>query len=382
MPGARVSRGWLLAALGVAAALVLGAPFMGQLRAALAAATGPRFAAVLLVAVGATVVAALAGAVLQIRDRRRARYGALAAAVTIGVGYATLAATGNADVDAVERFHFVEYGLITALFYRAWRPVGDGSPIVLPVIVGVLVGTLEEWLQWFIPARVGEVRDVLLNSVAIACGLLFSLGLNPPTPLTLRLAPASRRQAGRLAATTLVAFAGFVHSVHLGHEIRDAEAGVFRSRYTAEELADAGRERAARWATKPPVTWSRLSREDQYFSEGLAHVQRRNDAWQDGEVPAARLENLILEKYYAPVLDTPSYTSAVGHRWPASQRADAESRTGPGFMIYVSDALPYPVLIWPKWMYWTVVGLLSLGILRVTGGASITHWRRTHGRND
>ena len=57
---------------------------------------------------------------------------------------------------------------------------------------------------------------------------------------------------------------------------------------------------------------------------------------------ASRHENLILEKYYAPVLDTPSYVSAQGHRWPASQRADAEARIGPGFMIYVSDAQDYP----------------------------------------
>ena len=43
---------------------------------------------------------------------------------------------------------------------------------------------------------------------------------------------------------------------------------------------------------------------------------------------AAWSENLILEKYYAPVLDTPSYISRTGHRWPAEQRADAEQRLG------------------------------------------------------
>ena len=43
---------------------------------------------------------------------------------------------------------------------------------------------------------------------------------------------------------------------------------------------------------------------------------------------AAWSENLILEKYYAPVLDTPSYISRTGHRWPPEQRADAEQRLG------------------------------------------------------
>ncbi len=86
---------------------------------------------------------------------------------------------------------------------------------------------------------------------------------------------------------------------------------------------------------------------------------------------AARHENLILEKYYAPVLDTPSYVSATGHRWPPSQRADAESRVGPGFMIYDSDALDYPVVTWPKWTYWIgrarAVLLVVLRAGRTTG---------------
>lgn len=363
MSGARVSRRWVLAAVVVSVSLVLSAPFIGQLRNALRDATGERFAAVLLGAVGAALTLAVGGALLRVRDRRPLRYAALLAAMALGVSYATVTSTGNPEVDAVERFHFIEYGLIAALLYRAWRPRDDGSPLVMPLVAGVIVGACEEWFQWFIPARVGEIRDVLLNSAAIACGLIFSLGLDPPARVTLRLLEPSRREAGRLAIVAVLTCAGFVHSAHLGHEIRDGEAGVFRSRYSESRLAEVGRERAARWRTSPPLTWSRLSREDQYFSEGIAHVQRRNEAWGDGEVQAARHENLILERYYAPVLDTPSYTSAAGHRWSAAQRLDAESRTGPGFMIYVSDALPYPVATWPKWLYWTIVLMLSAVVL-------------------
>jgi hypothetical protein len=350
---------------------VLSAPFIAQVRAFVRELTGSgeRFAVVLLAGVAGGVVVAIAAVLIRIRDRRQLRYGSLAAALTIGAGYATLMSTGNPEVDAVERFHFIEYGIIAALFYRAWRPLGDGSLFAMPLLAGVIVGALEEWFQWFIPVRVGEFRDVLLNTVAIACGLLFSVALNPPARVTLALMPASWRQAGRLAAVGLVICAGFVHSAHLGYEIRDRDAGVFRSRYSAEELPAIGAARAAQWAVAPPLTWSRLSREDQYFSEGLAHVERRNEAWGDGAIQAARHENLILEKYYAPVIDTPSYTSATGHRWSPSQRADADSRTGPGFMIYDSDALPYPVVTWSKWIYWTVVALSALVVLIATGGS-------------
>ena len=361
------SRAWLAAAVAVSVTLVLSAPFIGQLRTVVRQATGRYFAAVVAAAVAATAGIAIIYALTRIRDRRGLRYGALAAALVIGIGYALITRTGNPEVDAVERVHFIEYGVITMLFYRAWRPAEDGSSLVMPVLAGLVVGICEEWLQWFIPARVGEARDVVLNLFAIGCGLLFSLGLDPPERLSLAIGPASRRPVAVLSAIAALVFGAFFQSVHLGHEVQDPDAGVFRSRYTVTELAEVGEARARAWATSPPLTWSRLSREDQYLSEGISHVQRRNETWEDGNVMASRHENLILEKYYAPVLDTPSYISASGHRWPASQRADAESRIGPGFMIYVSDAQPYPIFTWPKWLFWlviaTLVGLSLRGVV-------------------
>ena len=92
-------------------------------------------------------------------------------------------------------------------------------------------------------------------------------------------------------------------------------------------------------------------------------MQRRNQMWEAGNVLAARHENLILERYYAPVLDSPSYVSPTGHRWTPEQRADAESR-GHGFMIYVSDAFTYPVFIWPKWAFWLAIAVVAAFILR------------------
>jgi hypothetical protein len=348
------SRGWLAAACIVSLALILAAPFIGQLRGVIREAAGERFVVLMAIVVGGGAGLAVIYAVARIRSRRTARYAALAAAIAIGVVYAWAARTGNAEVDAVERFHFIEYGVITILFYRAWRPSSDGSLIILPFLAGLLVSTLEEWLQWFIPARVGELHDVLLNFVAIGCGMLFSLGLDPPEQPTLALKPASRRRVAVLSAIAVMVLGCFIHSVHLGYEIRDAEAGVFRSRYTDEQLAALGADRAIAWKSNPPLTWSRLSREDQYLSEGLTHVEERNEMWQRNAL-AARHENLILEKYYAPVLDTPSYVSATGHRWPAEQRAAAESRIGPGFMIYVSEANVYPIFTWPKWLFWLAV---------------------------
>jgi hypothetical protein len=345
---------------------VAGAPFVVLVSSWLRDVAGGNYASALAAIVGGCAAVAIGFAMVTIRDRRAERYRWIAAALFVAAGYALLSRSGVADVDAAERFHFIEYGLVAGLFYKAWRPSADASVVVMPLLAGVLVGTCEEWLQWYVPARVGEWRDVLLNLVAVGCGVMFSLGLDPPPRMTSALNASSRRRVAFLSVGVIVAFAAFIQSVHLGHDVVDPEAGVFRSRYTGQELAQLSAERAQRWRTNPPLTVSRLGREDQYFSEGIAHVRRRNERWGEGNLLAARHENLILERYYAPVLDAPSYVSPVGTRWPAAQRAQAEATpaAGPGFMIYDSDALPYPVFTWPAWAFWLVVAAVAAGVLR------------------
>jgi hypothetical protein len=300
----------------------------------------------------------------------------MATAIILAVFQGWLFTTGNPEVDAVERVHFVEYGLLTLLFYRAWRPAGDPSIIVMPVLAGLVVGTLEEWLQWFIPNRIGEARDVLLNLAAIGSGLLFALGLDPPETFARTPRPGSAARIGMASGATLMTYAAFIAIVHLGHEVTLPDVGTFRSRYSATRLAELSRDRAARWKTRPPVTLVRLSAEDQYMDEGLWHVRRRNEAWAEGDYLTARQENRILETFFAPVLDTPSYVSVSGHRWPSEQRQDAEARTLGQPVAYVSDAEPYPVLTWPWGVYW--VGVASAAVLFVATGTALE--RRSRAR--
>jgi VanZ family protein len=360
----------------VAAALVLGAPFIGQLRSAIRGAFPGRLALIVGAAVGAALVVAFATALIRIRDRRPLRYGLLAAALVIGAGYALAAATGIPESDAVERFHFVEYGLITLLFYRAWRPAGDLSVLILPALAGLIVGACDEWYQWFIPARVGELKDIFLNLVAIGCGLLFAGALDPPEPFIWRLRAESWRRVGLMEAAAVLVVAAFFHAVHLGHEIREG-AVTFDSRYTRTQLLGLAAERAQRWRTNPPpLQLKRMSREDQYMTEGLQHVQRRNDAWKEGDFTAAWQENLILEQYFAPVLDTPSYASPTPPRWPPEQRADAEARgttAAANGTAYVSQAYPYKLYVWPPVRYWLAVGAIVMAIL----GAALARKRTT-----
>jgi hypothetical protein len=351
-------------AVGVSLALILAGPVIGQLRAALERALPGQYRAVLVAAVGACVASALAVALLRIRERRLFRFGLILAALAIGVAYALLSRSGDPAVDAVERFHFVEYGLITLLFYRAWRSAGDLSLFVLPILAGIVVGTLEEWLQWFVPVRVGEARDVFLNLWAILCGLLFSVALEPPARVAFPVSRQSSIRVRRLAACAVIVFALFFHTVHLGHRIDDGDIAPFRSAYRRDELGALAQDRALRWNTNPPLTWSRYSREDQYFSEGVALVRQRNRCWDAGNIACAWRSNEILERYYAPVLDSPSYVSATGHRWPPAQREDALRRRSEQVDAPAPDDGSI-VVTWPKPIFWTVVAAVVALLLFV-----------------
>jgi hypothetical protein len=347
-----------ITAIAASAALVLAAPFIGQLRAALQDTFPHQYRAIIVTAVFGSITVAIAYGVLRIRDRRLFRYGCIVAALTLGTGYALISRTGDPAIDAVERFHFVEYGLIALLFYRAWSYVDDASLLILPVLAAMLVGIAEEWLQWFIPARVGELHDVMLNSWAVGCGLLFALGLDPPAKLSRALPPASWRRVKRLAAVVVVALAIFLQSVHLGFRIDNPQTGSFRSTYDSDELLRLSEERGARWRTNPPLSWTRLSREDQYLTEGITHVRRRNLCWGEQNFSCAWYENRILEEYFTPVLDTPTYIAKDPHRWPPEQRADLEQREGRSAVAYVSEADDPPIWIWPRWAFWTGVAVL------------------------
>ena len=351
------------------ALLVLGAPYVGDLRAGLQSSFPDYYRSIIAGSVAFGVGSAVVWTVLLLRrggksaDRNRGarwRYASMASALVIAGLYGRAVSTGNTDVDLVEAFHFVEYGLIAYLFYGAWRHHSDVSRVVFPACAGLLVGVADEWMQWLVPGRVGELHDVALNAVAIGCGLLFSVAIHPPASLAVPYGRASRLALAGTLSGLIVALAAFVDRVHLGHEIVDVQAGVFRSRYDAMALATAASERASRWQVSPPPQRG-FALEDHYLSEGLWHVQHRNSADSDHDSWTAWNENLILERYYSPVLDR-------GSRWSAGQRTEMGERArGATREPYVSTAEPYPIYVTHRGPFWGVTVLL----MAVVAGALI-----------
>ena len=325
----------------------------------------------------ALAVALVAFTTMRIRDRRLLRYGLLAAAA----GLAALWGRGNpassAVTRAVERFHFFEYGLITLLFSRAWRtpPRADPSSYLLAVLSALLVGTAEEALQWFVPDRIGELADVFLNLAAIGVGLLVALALDPPQTFSWRMPRSARARVARLAAITLLSLALFVRLVHLGTWVGDPELR-FRSRYSAGQLAETSAARTASWARRPPPARPpAFSREDQYLTEGLWHVQARNAEWGAGRAAAALGEQRILERYFSPVL-------RLGHEWPPPQRSDAERRAAPVAAPFESHAERQPIWTWSSTAYWIAVVVLTIPLVALGAGGAEKRSNRHLSRPD
>jgi hypothetical protein len=352
--------------LGAAAAVlvVLSGPFVGELNTSLQNAFPDQHLRLVVAVIVTPALVALGGAVARIRELRALRYGAIVLAIALAVGYAAAMRPVY-----TEQFHLTEYAVLTFLFYRVWRHRGDTTSFVLPVACAFVAGIADEWFQWFVPSRVGELRDLGLNAVGILAGLLFACALAPPPGIRAFADDGSRRLLAAGLAVLVAAFAVFVQSAHLGYRIDDPDIGSFRSLYDATSLETAAADRVSRWTASPPVEpAARISREDHYLSEAMYHVRRRNDAVAQSDLHTAWRENLILERYYGPVLTLASPSS----RWPDEQRLQiagsvtgASVPTGEPAAPFASDAYPLPLFVWSRLWLWgvTAIVLASLAVL-------------------
>ena len=69
-----------------------------------------------------------------------------------------------------ERIHFVEYAVLGLLISRAVN-VRTLHGIIATCCLITLIGVVDEIIQWFLPNRVGDMRDVFMNSVGGLSGL-------------------------------------------------------------------------------------------------------------------------------------------------------------------------------------------------------------------
>jgi VanZ family protein len=316
----------------------------------------------------AAIAAGLLGAVVELRRRFASislKQGAILAALATVFG----AGTWHLRRDPEEAIHFVQYGVLSLLLLRAYASrYGDRGAFVCAALLGSILGVFDEVIQWAVPQRYFDYRDITINVSSI---WLVQAGLAGGLAPRLAAIPAgvrSARMGWRLLRLALLLMLGIVsntpdvwqplHSyrpelfvfnesmTEYGHLIKDPAIGQFRSRFTAERLRAADRARAEeageilrRSGSDKEYTsfihrYSPLS--DPFLHEMRVRLFRRDRYWKDARanrrdpakhqefITVAFGEQRILESYFGHTL------RASGRDWPADLRARAEAAAKPG----------------------------------------------------
>ena len=81
-----------------------------------------------------------------------------------------------------EAVHLLEYGVLGVLLYRALRPrITDATVYVAAALIGLLVGSVDEVIQWIAPRRFFDFRDIFLNSGSCNLALLAVWRIEGPS---------------------------------------------------------------------------------------------------------------------------------------------------------------------------------------------------------
>jgi len=251
-----------------------------------------------------------------------------------------------------EAVHFLEYGLLGFLLFRALSlTIRDKSVYITAFLIASLVGIFDEILQWIMPGRYWDFRDAGLNALAAGLFLIALWKGFKPGFISERISPSSCRRVSSLLGANLILLglcasntptrvAAYASRLPLLSPLLkeepmyefsrrhvDQEVGVFYSRLSLEELAREDRERADHHAE---ILREWKNREYSQFLtqftpllhpflyEMRVHIFRRDRKEEEALVAkkgkraaqslfVAWKENLILEKYFGQTLTRSSY---------------------------------------------------------------------------
>jgi len=380
---------WLWVAL-CALAIFFVVPFARAIQAFTSKHFGAAFFIILLLAVvAAAFLVVIYILIFRLKIRIASQYIWLVASVALYF-YIGLTRIKN----PVEGAHYLEYGFLGCLLFRAWRfSIPDGSVYWAAFFSGALVGIIDEIVQWITPDRYWDIPDVGMNALAVGL-ILFALwkGVRPK-PSSAKIAPKSVRIVSILIAANLLllgacmsntpertaAWAGrfpFLTPLEKQEPMRETilkhenpEIGSFYSRLTVSRLKKTDKEQAAAYG-KILIDWKDKSYDEflknhttlsfPFLHEMRVHLFRRDKRFEFGQQTdklaakkdhlfIAYKENLILEKYFGETL------LASGYAWPKEKTAVMES--------LIEKNAPYDSPVSKNVFYWLQEGRMWATII-------------------
>lgn len=355
-----------------------------------------------LVSVGLAFGAVLWVLFFRVRVRSASRLLWLAGVSGLYV-YFTLKLWGSPE----EAIHFLEYGLLGFFLFRALSlSIRDPSIYLAAFLLASLVGIADEILQWVVPGRFWDFRDVGLN--ALASGL-FQVALwkgIQPRLISERPTAQSWYRVSFLLATNLILLGLCASNTpdrvavyarrlpfllpllqeepmyEFSRKHVDPSIGVFYSRLELEELVRQDRERTDHHA-RILKEW-KDRKYDQFLShfspllhpfvyEMRVHLFRRDrkeeearrerdDAKRRRLLFIAAKENLILEKYFGQTLKASTYA------WEEEKkkRVEAEGNLAAPYKSPVSRGV---IHLREKTLWFLILGALGLILAATLIGA-------------
>lgn len=310
--------------------------------------------------VGTTLAAGLVAAFIVVFRRER-RFHPLRMAWLVAIGclyWWFLKRTFQVPIESV---HFIEYGILSVLVYRALRESFDETWIfVVSSLVTYTVGMVDELIQWALPNRVGAMRDVLFNAVSGVLVQVLLWKVVVPPGLSKGLPARSFRPAAFLAAAN-IAFTGlFLALVNgFGYRTSDPDVGVFFSRMRPEEILETDSSNSGRYAEALDSAYDESyeafleATSDPFLYELRVHLFRRDRHYETESFHVACCEQQFLEKYFGNTLSQSRY------RWQDGQDAVCRKRK-PNCARYRSPVSEELIVRYGPGQLWAATGLLTL----------------------
>jgi hypothetical protein len=255
-----------------------------------------------------------------------------------------------------EAVHFIQYGILAILIYRALtHRISDNGIYIASALIAIAIGIIDEAIQWLTPDRYWGLNDIWLNTFAASLTLLaLAMGLKPgiisgpPTRATGQIICRSAIVAILLLSASLlntpqriswytskIPILDFIMKNHgvmaeYGHYYYDSEIGAFRSRLAPDKLKQTDNSRSVEVAATLDLFPKRSDyREflrhytpfnDAFIHEARVHLHRRDYYMQtaikfkDSDInefqrrmTIAYYENRIMEKYFPQTLSLSSF---------------------------------------------------------------------------
>lgn len=280
----------------------------------------------------------------------------------------------------VEAAHFLEYGLLGFFLFKALsHHVRDKSIYFTATLFALLVGTFDEIIQWIIPLRYWDFRDVGFNALSGALFQLTLLKVVKPKIISEKIKVKSVRIFTSICAVCLIVLGlctsnttkrvayyskliprlSFLQKEEpmseFGYRYKDPDVGIFYSRISMKDLRKKDTQKGEHYAQilnkSVNEDYDQFLREynpisDPFMYELRVHIFRRDTYFEKARASSsldkkkescfiAYKENLILKKYFAQSIGKSVYS------WDEDRQKESESlmNTGKLYKSPVSSEL-------------------------------------------